>query len=131
MEILINWSKYFQRIPAQVKIGKSIYEICWVQEFFRDKEQLGETRFDGDKQIIIKIEQSIKEAVMTYWHEVCHAISHEYNIGLTEKQVQKLEKSLPNIIDDGNLFMKVSKDETNKRIRRNSKRIRKVSKKIR
>jgi hypothetical protein len=121
---MIDWFKYFSRIPAQVKIGKSTYQILWVVEFPKDKEQLGESRFDELKQIIIKIGQSNKESVHTYWHECLHAASEEYEIGLTENQVLKLEKFLPNILKNGNLWMKAGKNETNKRKRRNLKRVR-------
>lgn len=120
---MINWLKYYNKIPSRIKIGTASYNVLWVDEFPKDKRQLGETSFIGEKQIVIKLGQSHKEAVHTYWHEILHAISEEFDAGLSEKQVQRLEKSLSSILKNGNLFKEV-KDETDKRKRRNSKRIR-------
>lgn len=121
---MINWSSYYKKIPAQVKIGLNTYAISWVDEFPKDHTQLGETVFGDQKQIKININQSIKEAVHTYWHEILHCLSEEYKANLTEKQVLALEKGLRDILNNGNMFKKEGKNATNKRIRRNSKRIR-------
>lgn len=89
----MNWKKIRNNIPSQIKVsGKHTYEIVWV-ESFKDEETLGETRFEP-YQIAIKLGLSDKETVYTLLHECFHAISHDYNIGLTETQVQMLEKSL-------------------------------------
>lgn len=121
---MINWKKLHKNIPSSIKIGKSTYEILWVQEFHKDEHQLGETRFNDIKQIVINLNQPIKEAVHTYWHEVIHAISVEFNVGMTENQVRSFEKSLKTIIEPGNMFKKEGTNATNKGKRRNSKRIR-------
>jgi hypothetical protein len=42
---MINWKKYHSNIPSSVKIGKSTYEVVWVNDFHKDEDQLGETRF--------------------------------------------------------------------------------------
>lgn len=102
---MVNWKKYYKNIPSSVKIGKSLYEVLWTDEF-KDKHQLGESRFGELKQIVINKNQPVKEAVHTYWHEVIHAISVEYDVNMTEKQVLSFEKSLKNIVDAGNLFKK-------------------------
>lgn len=120
---MINWFKYLQNIPPQIKIGKSIFEILWIDQF-KDKEQVGESRFSEEKQIIIKIGQSNKETVHTYFHEVLHAISEEYNVNLTEKQVLNLEKALKDLIKDNNLWKKEVKSASNKGKRKNFKRLR-------
>jgi hypothetical protein len=52
-------------------------------------------------------------------HEVVHAISYEYDINLTEKQVRKFEKSLKDIVSNGNLFKQEGTNETIKTKRRN------------
>lgn len=121
---MINWSKYYNSIPAKIIIGKSVYKIFWVDEYPKDNKQLGETNFSPIKYISININQTVKESVMTYWHEILHAMSYEYNANLTEKQVLALEKSLPLIIKRDNMFKGEKKHETNKRKRRNFKRIR-------
>jgi len=116
---MINWFKYLQNIPARIKIGKNTYEILWIQEF-KDKEQVGESRFSEEKQILIKIGQSNKESVHTYFHEVLHAISEEYSVNLTENQVLNLEKALKDLIKDNNLWKKEVKSES-KKTRKRSK----------
>ena len=121
---MINWKRYYKLIPASVKIGKSTYEILWCDEFPKDRKQLGESRFDESKQILININQPIKEAVHTYWHELIHALSFEYEADLSEAQVKALEKGLKNLLTDGNIFRKEINDATNKRKRRYSKRVR-------
>jgi len=125
---MINWFKYLQNIPARIKIGKNTYEILWISEF-KDKEQVGESRFSEEKQILIKIGQSNKESVHTYFHEVLHAISEEYSVNLTENQVLNFEKALKDIIRDNNLWKKEVKSASNERKRKNFKRLRKISKK--
>lgn len=124
--LMINWNSYYKKIPAEVKIGKETYTVLWVDEFPKDKKQLGESNHHGTfNTIIIKVNQSTKEVVHTYWHELLHCLSEQYNANLTEKQVLALEKGLKDIIKSDNMFKKEGKNETtNKRIRRNSKRIR-------
>lgn len=90
---MVNWRKLAKRIPHKVQIGnKNFYEILWVERF-DDPEQVGEM-FKDLKQIKLKIDQTNKEKVLTYLHEVIHAFSDENDIGLTESQVSKLEKSM-------------------------------------
>lgn len=124
---MINWFKYLQSIPPRIKIGKSIFEVLWISEF-KDKEQVGESRFSEEKQILIKINQSNKETVHTYFHEVLHAISEEYSVNLTEKQVLNFEKALKDLLRKNNLWKEV-KNESKKTKRKNFKRLHKISKK--
>lgn len=112
---MIKWKTYFNRIPAHIKIGKNNYEILWTEEFKHDDTQLGESRFGQVRQIIINKNQSIKEAVHTYWHEVIHAISEEYGVNMTEKQVIAFEKGLKHVFD---LF---KKDEVRAKYKRKKK----------
>lgn len=122
---MINWSRYYKLIPASVKIGNNVYEILWCDEFPKDQKQLGESRFDHSKQILININQPIKEAVHTYWHELLHALSFEYEANLSEKQVKALEKGLKNLLQSGNIFRKeIKHGKIHKRKRRNLKRVR-------
>jgi Zn-dependent peptidase ImmA (M78 family) len=96
---MINWKKYYKNIPSQIKIGKSVYQVLWINDFPGDIDQLGETRFQNTKQIIINTNQPIKEAVHTFFHEMLHALSFEYNADLTERQVRNLEKGLKDLIN--------------------------------
>lgn len=91
---MIRWSRLKKLIPPKVKIKNNCYyEVVWVTEFPKDKRQLGETRYDT-KQILINTNQSDKETVGTFFHESFHAFGHEYDIGLTEPQIIKLENAL-------------------------------------
>ena len=121
---MINWKKYYKNIPSSIKIGKHQYEVLWIQEFPNDQHQLGESRFGENKQIIINTNQPIKEAVHTYWHEIIHAISEEYNVNMSEKQVLRFEKSLKDVILSGNMFKKEGNDASNKKKWRNTRKVR-------
>lgn len=101
---MVNWKKLVKQIPYKVQVGnKLFYEVVWVERF-DDEGQVGE--MDSTlKQIRIKINQSNKEKVLTYLHELCHAFSDENKIGLTESQVSKLEsKMFYYLLKSGNLF---------------------------
>lgn len=90
---MIRWIKLKKLIPTQVKIKNNCkYEVVWVTKFTNDDHQLGECRYDT-KQILLNINQSDKEAVHTFLHEIWHTLSYEYDLGLTEVQVQKLESA--------------------------------------
>jgi len=105
---VINWKSLTRRIPHRVQVSrKSFYEICYVDTFV-DKDVLGETRFDR-KQIVLKDDQPHKEKVHTYLHELLHAISEEYEVGLTESQVRALEKAIYYMLKSDNVFRKPRK----------------------
>lgn len=132
----INWSKIYSKIPSSVIIGKNTYNVLWIDNFPKDSQQLGESSFHPDKQIVINLNQSHKEAVHTYWHELLHVMSYEYDADLTEGQVKKLEKSLPFLLKKDNIFRgdkngKIQRNKTYKRKRRDSKRICETCKKAR
>lgn len=104
---MINWNNLKKRIPSRVTIGNNSYEVLFIDEF-NNSSTLGETRLE-DKQIVLKNGQTPKELVKTYLHECFHAISEEYDVGLTEQQILKLEESLTFILKDGNIFKKGKK----------------------
>ena len=85
----IKWKSHRKNIPQIVNINKSPYEIVWTKGFTNAKV-VGETRW-SPKQIAIKTEEPDKETVHTFFHEAIHAISHEYDVNLTETQVKQLE----------------------------------------
>lgn len=91
------------KFPSHVRItSKVTYEVLFNDQF-KDDTQVGEARLD-DKQIIIKKDQSNTELLKTFIHEVVHTMSHEYEIGLTESQVQKLELSIYKYLRLNNLL---------------------------
>lgn len=80
-------------IPSKFRITSKVdYEVLFVNEFPKDNTQVGEMR-PQEKQIVIKNGQSNSELISTTIHEIFHCFSEEYNIGLTEKQVEKLEQA--------------------------------------
>jgi hypothetical protein len=120
---MINWKKHYKNIPSCVKIGKNIYEVLFIDGFPKDNEQLGESRFGDNKQIIINLNQPIKEAVHTYFHEVLHILSFEYKAELKESQVLNLEKGLKDLLKKDNLF-KGEAFASNTKVRRNTRKVR-------
>ncbi len=91
----MNWNKFRNNIPNKVRVtSRKFFDILWVngmQNTVGDKLH-GKTEFDPNK-IILNTEQSDKEAVLTSFHELIHALDDSHEIGLTEIQVQKLEKT--------------------------------------
>ena len=120
----IRWSDYKTRIPTHVRIKDVEYEILYTNDF-KDGETLGETRLNT-KQIVLKTNETDKETVHTYIHECLHAVSEEFDVGLTETQVRKLEKSLTNFLTSGNIFLNPERklNATKQRSRKNTRRLR-------
>lgn len=94
---MISWKRLRKNIPSAVKVKRALYEVLWSQEHVSG-QNYGETRFNP-KQLIIYDDGNAKETVHTFFHELLHAVSHEYEINLTEQQVQKLEDALPVLIE--------------------------------
>lgn len=90
------------RIPVKYRVS---YEFVWVDSF-KDPEQMGETRLNelNERQILIKRGLSATETASTIIHEIIHAIDFEYEIGLTERQVLKLEKGIFTFLRLNKLF---------------------------
>lgn len=92
-----NWKKLRKNIPNRVRsASRTHYEVLWSDEFHFDektgKKTYGTTRFDPNL-ITLNINQGDKETIHTYWHEFIHALSEDYQLNLTETQVEHLEKS--------------------------------------
>ena len=99
----VNWKSLFKRIPVSIQLTRTIkYVITWTRSD-PSLDHIGRTHTDT-KQIVVNMDLKPKMAVHTYIHEVIHAISEEYEVGLTEKQVLALEKALYFILKKGNLF---------------------------
>jgi hypothetical protein len=92
-----NWKKLRKNIPNRVRTkSRAHYEVLWSDEFHFDektgKKTYGTTRFDPNL-ITLNINQGDKETIHTYWHEMIHAISVDYDVNLTETQVENFEKA--------------------------------------
>ncbi len=95
---MINWNKVKQNIPHRFKVkNKSEYETLYIEELDGGKT-VGHARFN-EKQIIIVNKLSPKQTVSTWFHELLHIVSHEYDANLTEKQVLALEKAIPYLLE--------------------------------
>ena len=86
-----------KNIPNRVRTkSRTHYEVLWSDEFHFDektgKKTYGTTRFDPNL-ITLNINQGDKETMHTYWHEFIHALSEDYQLNLTETQVENLELS--------------------------------------
>lgn len=93
----INWQKLRNSIPNKIRTkARTAFDVLWQNDLRSNAGQrwFGVTNFEPN-QIIISSDQSDKEAVYTFFHEFLHAIDDSYEVGLTEKQVRKLEKALP------------------------------------
>jgi len=100
---MLNWKSLKKRINNRIQITRKIfYEVLYIEDF-RGGETLGEMRPDT-KQIVIKSGQSPKNTVVTYIHELLHAISEEYEVQLTETQILKLERAIYYILKENNVF---------------------------
>lgn len=100
---MIDWAKYFKRIPVSVQLTKKVkYDVLWTRPD-PSLDHIGRTHTDS-KQIIVDNTLKPKLAVHTYIHELIHAISEEYKVGLSEKQVLALEKALYFVLKPVNVF---------------------------
>ena len=99
----IDWGYYKRHIPNKVQVApKVFYEVFWTDEFVAS-DNLGETRY-SERQIIIKKKMSNKLTVVTYIHELVHAMSYEHGMNLTEAQVLSSESFFMYLLKDGNIF---------------------------
>lgn len=98
----MKWKKLLKQIPIQVQIDTGVfYDILWATEF---KHHLVGKTIPEYRQIILKTGETPKETVLTYLHEVIHAVSDAYGIGLTENQVLALESAIKHILKPNNVF---------------------------
>lgn len=105
---MVSWKTLAKRIPSKVQVHrKKFYEVVW----FKEKDD-GETVGLMDvskKQIMVQLGQTSRETVLTYLHELIHAISDERQLGLTESQVQGLEGALYYVLKKDNVFTEGSR----------------------
>jgi predicted RNA-binding protein Jag len=104
----VNWKKLKCRIPHKVSLGQHrVYEVLWVDRFI-DPTTMGETRFPVDerntRQIVLKRDMNARDTVLTYLHELTHAMAYEADITLTESQVRALESKYFHLLKRGNVF---------------------------
>lgn len=102
-ERMINWSKLYKRIPISVQVTRKVkYDITWTRND-PSLDHMGKTMLDT-KHIVLNLDMKPRLATHTYIHELLHAISEEYDVGLSENQVLALEKALYFILKPKNVF---------------------------
>lgn len=102
----INWKKLVTLIPSRVQIAPKVYyEVVWQKEIINSTGHhlYGVTDLTN-KIITIKMGMPARLTMETYTHEVCHAFSEEYKLGLTENQVLAMEHALPYVLKINNLL---------------------------
>lgn len=106
----INWKKLRKQIPSKIQLGSKLYyNVFWANDY-KNGELNGECDYEK-RQIILNMKQSDRESVVTYFHELAHAISYEYNFDLTESQVRNFERSVPYLLKNNNLFKGFKNDK--------------------
>lgn len=95
------------KIPSTVKIGAQEFEIVWMDSPDEAEKQLGLTKAHLNRMEIAKNADGEKmpegSIVDTFMHEVLHAISITYGLGLRERQVAGLAGGLLQVIRDNKL----------------------------
>ena len=102
----VNWAKLKKNIPSRVQIASGVfYDVFYGQDLVVGKKTSCVGVTDHDKRLILLDKGiSAKETVLTYLHELTHALSFEHEIILTETQVQLIEKSLYYMLKPNNIF---------------------------
>lgn len=95
------------KIPSRLKIKKGVtYEVVFIKDF--PDNTVGECRFDK-KQIVLSTDQSEKDLIKTFIHEVTHAITHERKIKISHKAVYQFENALLYFFKENGLLAKTKK----------------------
>jgi len=80
-----------------VKIGPELYRAYTVPSF--KNGNMGRCYYSKSEIVISEAYEERKQR-NTLWHEIIHAISDTYQIGLTEEQVRMMEVGIVGLIDD-------------------------------
>jgi hypothetical protein len=99
----LNWKKLKTLIPNKVHVGPKVYYNVFFVNGLQDNGFYGQTDYDK-REILLDMKMSPKLTVTTYLHEYFHALSAEHQINLTESQCQALEKTIPYLLKNNNLF---------------------------
>lgn len=100
----IKWNKLLSLIPSKVQLSAHDWAHIGFSSKPNNENNLHGCWWPEKKVIWVGLHQGDKEKVLTYLHELVHAFSDTHNIGLTEKQVEKIEKALYYVLKKGNVF---------------------------
>ena len=91
----------FSKLPRRARVRKTIYPINYKKKIKLKDEELYGVCFHYRPRIDISIETK-SEMESTLIHELIHAISCRYDLGLSEKKVLSLEAAIYSLfIDNG------------------------------
>jgi len=93
------------KIPEEVKIGPFTYKVRLVDIVNRERPELiGEVSHDTNKEIRLQkaLDQDKLESV--FFHELLHCMDVFMRLGLTEKQVERLEVAIYMVLKQNNLL---------------------------
>lgn len=90
-------------ILDKVKIGGLIYDVKVVDELYKDgQELLGWIQPD---KLSIRLEKAPRQIMeQVFIHEIIHGIDNEYNIDLSESQVDRIANGIYALIQDNDIF---------------------------
>lgn len=94
------------RIPESVKIGPFTYTVEWVDDLTddadRNRKLYGQCHY-GQQKIRLSKAVNPDSNTATFLHELMHAIDFVMQIGLKEKQVDRIATGLAMVLLDNNL----------------------------
>jgi hypothetical protein len=95
--------KKYPPIKPGYVVNKRHYTVTFTDEIAGRPDVLGECHHEPPI-ILLKSKQSEKEVFSTLIHELVHVFDFEYDINLTETQVQKLEKAVIRFLNKNQLI---------------------------
>jgi hypothetical protein len=95
-----------ERSGGSMKIGIYEYELKEVRNLVSDDKE--KTKLDGiidHNSLTISIEKNLPDIAkqVTLWHEMLHAVSKQYSLGLGEEEVDCLAHGVVGILNDNKL----------------------------
>ena len=83
--------------PRHLIIGDSEWTVKFCRIILGDERLLGLCD-PGDNSLKIRMKQDKMQTLLTFIHEVLHALENEYDFHLGEEKVLKLEKAIADFI---------------------------------
>lgn len=87
--------------PKKLKINKALYDLEIVPHIEETETLVVRGyHYPDEKKILLLSKQTSKELFSTFWHEILHGLSAEYDIKIRHKLIYALEGPLAKFIDD-------------------------------
>lgn len=88
------------KLPDEVKVRNETYRILKAKGVLLDDPECVGYCDPEHRVIAINVEQTEKQQLRTFIHEILHALSDEFNIDIKHKSIYKLEKAIYRFIKD-------------------------------